>query len=117
MKSYNEMNLKERKAYNNIENAAIDYIFGLENGCFDSQKGSEEYNNYYEQISDLETLIPIVYGEAINAIYTDDGAVLGGRTAKQQIKDIRFCGKEFLMEVTTYFCKKYQAEVLEDLQN
>ena len=114
MKSYNDMNAKEKKAYTNIDNAAIDYIYGLENGCFDSEKGSQEYNDYYEQLNDLESLIKIVYLEAINSVYTD-GAVFGGSAAKAYIKDIRFCGKEFLMEVTTHFCKKYQAEVLADL--
>lgn len=116
MKEYKEMNAKERKAHENIKNAAADYIYSLENGCFDSEKGSEEYNNYYEQLNDLEALVSVVYTEAISSVYTDDGAAFGGAAAKAYIKDIRFCGKEFLMEVTRHFCKQYQSEVLADLQ-
>ncbi len=116
MKRFEEMSAKERKAYNNIKNAAADYIYSLENGCFDSGEGSEEYNDYYKQLTNLESLIDVVYGEAISSVYTDDGAACGGAAAKAYIKDIRFCGKEFLLEVTRYFCEKYQAEVLADLQ-
>lgn len=115
MKDFMEMNMKERKAYNNIKNAAIDYIYGLENGCFDSDKDSGEYNDYFTQLNDLESLIEMVYIEAINTVYMN-GMVSGGAAAKAYIKDIRFCGKEFLMEVTRHFCTMFQAEVLADLK-
>lgn len=115
LKDFKDMNAKERKAYKNIDNAAIDHIYGLENGCFDTDKGSEEYNGYYEQLNDLEGLIEYVYNEAISAVY-EKGCTYGGAAAQAYIKDIRFCGKEFLMEVTRYFCEKYQAEVLADLR-
>ena len=115
MKAFEKMNLKERKAYKNIKNAAIDYIYGLQNGCFDSSD-TEEYNNYYNQLNDYEALVDIVYKEAISAVYTGDGAVFGGKAANAYIKDIRFCGKDFLMEVTKYFCLKYQQEALADLK-
>lgn len=114
MKAYKEMNKKEQKAYKNIKWAANDYIFGLENGCFDTEKGSEQYNDYYAQLNDLESLINIVYGEATSAVY-DEGGVSFNEQAQAYIKDIRFCGKEFLMEVTRYFCEKFQKEALADL--
>lgn len=114
MKAYKEMNAKERKAYNNIKWAANDYIFGLENGCFDTEKGSQQYNDYYNSLNDLESLINIVYGEALSAVYCE-GGTFGGAEAVAYIKDIRFCGKEFLMEVTRHFCEKFQKEALEDL--
>lgn len=115
MKDFKEMNAKERKAYKNIKNAAIDYIYGLENGCFDSDKGSEEYNDYFEQLNNLEALVQMVYTEGTSAVY-EEGFSAGNAWAKSYIKDIRFCGKEFLMEVTRYFCTMFQAEVLADLK-
>ena len=84
MKAFEKMNLKERKAYKNIKNAAIDYIYGLQNGCFDSSN-TEEYNNYYNQLNDYEALVDIVYKEAISAVYTGDGAVFGGKAANAYI--------------------------------
>lgn len=115
MKDFNDMTAKEMKAYKNIKNAACDYVYSIQNGCYDSQVDSEEYNDYYNHLNDLDALVDAVYVEAISAVYTDDGTTFGGSAAKAYIKDIRFCGKEFLMEVTRHFCKKYQEEVLVDL--
>lgn len=109
------MNAKQRKAFKNINNAAADYIYGLENGCLDSEKGSQQYNDYYNQIKDLDALMDIVYSEALHTVY-DRGGVLGGKAAKAYLNDIKFCGKEFLLEVVRDRCTKFQADVLNDLK-
>lgn len=110
----NNYTAKQQKAVKNIENAAIDYIYGLQNGCLDSEKGSQMYNDYYNQLTDLETIIKVVYVEAMSCLY-GDGFVSGCEVAKRYIKDIRFCGKEFLMQKVTEYCTKYQKEALQEL--
>lgn len=112
MKDLEEMDRKELKAYRNIQNAAGDYIYSLENGCFDNPKDSQEYKDYFEQLNNFDSLVNIVYAESINTVY-EEGCAFGGAGAKAYLKDIRFCGKEFLTE-TEHFVSKYQAEVLSD---
>lgn len=114
MIKFNECDQRQKKAFNNFKWAAIDYIFGLQNGCFDSEKGSTEYQDYYSELQDLPSLIDTVYREAISSIY-NEGFSGGGKAAETFLKDIRFCGKEFLMQLATQFCTKYQKEALEDL--
>ena len=111
---YSECNAREKKAWTNIKNAASDYIFGLVNGCYDNDEGSEEYNNYKAALENLDMLISTVYDEALSTIYTG-GSCFFGPDAERFLKDIRFCGKDFLMKVTTHYCKKYQAEALADI--
>lgn len=111
MKKYAECNAREKKAWKNIKNAAADYIFGLMNGCFDNDKNSISYRNYKEGLEDYNGLVEIVYNEALTNIYFEGGCYFGDG-AEAFLKDIRFCGKEFLMEVTEHFVKKYQAEAL-----
>lgn len=111
MKPYEEMTLRERKAYRNVKNAAEDYIYSLLNGCFDEE---EAYEDYVKELSDLEYLKKVVYTEALSAVY-DEGCSFGGEGAKAYIKDIRFCGKPFLEELVDYFCRKFQTEALNDL--
>lgn len=114
MKTYKECNAREKKAWNNIKYAAEDYIFSLQSGCFDNAKGSQLYNDCYARLKDLNGLIEKVYGEALSAHY-GEGFTDGSASAIEYIKDIRFCGKEFLMEVVTHFCTMYQSEALADL--
>lgn len=114
MIKFNECNQRQKKAFNNFKWAAIDYIFGLQNGCFDSEKGSAEYQNYYMELQDLTSLIDTVYKAAINSIYSE-GFSGGGKAAETFLKDIRFCGKEFLMQLAKQFCMKYQKEALAGL--
>lgn len=86
----------------------------MQNGCFDSEKGSQEYQDYYTQLNNLENLIGVVYKEAISAVYGGDFISFNSQ-AKAYINDIKFCGKEFLMKLATQFCEQYQKEALADL--
>ena len=111
---YSECNARQKKAWRNIKNAASDYIFGLMNGCFDSDAEGQQYNDYKNALEDLDGLIATVYSEATHTIYTGGGCMFGAG-AESYLKDIRFCGKEFLMKVTTHYCKKYQQEALAEI--
>lgn len=111
---FSEMNERQKKVSINIKYAAIDYIFGLQNGCFDSDPESQEYKDYYNALKDTEGLINEIYFMATHNIYRE-GSCYFGRDAEKMIKDIRFCGKEFLMTVVKHFVKKYQAEALAEL--
>lgn len=115
MKKFSECTPREKKAWKNIKNAAADYIFGLENGCFDNAVDSIEYRNYKEGLEDYDGLVKVVYSEALTTIYGEGGGCFFGSGAEAFLKDIRFCGKDFLMEVTEHFVKKYQAEALAEI--
>ena len=110
-----EYNQKQRKADKNIEGAAGDYIFGLMNACLDNDKDSEEYKDYYNALLDLEGLKNVVYVEGTTTVY-DEGFIGGSKWAESYLKDIRFCGKEFLEERVAYWCEKYQKEALDELR-
>lgn len=112
---YVECNYRQKKAWKNIKHAASDYIFGLLNGCLDSDKNSDEYKDYKAALDDLDGLVETVYKEGTTTIYTYGGGCLFGDEVENYLKDIRFCGKEFLMKVATHYCKKYQQEALAEL--
>lgn len=111
-----ECNSRQKKAYLNFKGAAIDYIFGLQNGCLDSEKGSTEYQDYYAGLEDLESLIGMVYSEGISTVYSK-GMISSGKVAEAYLKDIRFCGKQFLEELAVQFCTKFQREALDELRH
>lgn len=108
---YSECNAREQKAWKNIDRAASWHIFGLLNGCLDD---AESFEDYKAALEDLNGLVDVVYNEAITNIYTGCGLYFG-KDAESIMKDIRFCGKDFLMKVATYYCKKYQAEALAEI--
>jgi hypothetical protein len=45
----------------------------------------------------------------------DEGFVGFGGGAEKYLKDIRFCGKEFLMKVVNKYCTEFQSEALSNL--
>ncbi len=111
---FSECNMRQKKAWRNIKYAAIDLIFGLENGCTDNPVDSEAYRDYLKDLRNLEALKATVYHESITSIY-DEGFVGFGAGAESYLKDIRFCGKEFLMKLVTKYCTKFQTEALSNL--
>lgn len=92
-----ECNAKQRKAFLNIYHAANWIIGGLENTLLDYEEDSEEYKAAYDRLHDHEGLVNEIYEAAINDYY-DDGCACYNDTAKRYLKDIRFCGKDWLME-------------------
>lgn len=111
---FTECTARQKKAWKNVKYAAQDYIFGLENGCHDNPVGSQTYNDYLAGLKDLESLKEVVYHEAITNIY-EDGGVSFGPGAERHMKDIRFCGKDFIMRLVSKYCKEFQAEALDSL--
>lgn len=111
---YADCNARQKKAWKNIKHAASDYIFGLVNGCLDSDESSEDYRDYKQALENLDGLIDAVYHEAITTVYTGSGCCFGAG-AESYLKDVRFCGKDFLMRVVTHYCKKYQQEALAEI--
>lgn len=93
----NEMNARQKKAYRNIYHAANWIIGGLENTMLDNEPGTEEYENAKRALGDHEGLVATLYSEATTTIYAD-GYCAFGKDAERFMKDIRFCGKDFLIE-------------------
>lgn len=112
---YSNCDARQKKAWKNIMNCASDYIFGLQNACFDNDKDSIEYKDYFTELNNLDSLIKTVYNESLTTLYTGNGGCKFGPSIEKDLKDLRFCGKPFLMKVTKFYCKKYQAEALEEV--
>lgn len=94
---FSECNAKQKKAYANIYHACNWLIGGLENTMSDNEEGSPEYENAKARLADHEGLVNELYDMAITDVY-DDGSCCFGKGAASYLKDIRFCGKEWLLE-------------------
>lgn len=112
---YSECNARQKKAWTNIKNAASQIIFENLNGCLDSEPGDEYYDSCLATLKDLDGLKAEVYKEATTSIYRE-GSCFFGSSAESELKDIRFCGKDFLMKIVDHYCKKYQTEALSELE-
>lgn len=95
---FSEMNQKQQKATINIKYAAYDLIGGLENTMQDNAPDSKEYENAKAELADHNGLVRSIYHNSINCIYRE-GIMDCSSFAARELKDIRFCGKEFLMMV------------------
>ena len=92
-----ECNARQRKVYLNVYHAANWIIGGLENTLEDFEKESEEYKSAEAQLNDHQGLVDNIYNEAISNIYGDGYMQFGG-DIKKYLKDVRFCGKAWIME-------------------
>lgn len=102
---FNEMNARQKKAFKNIKYADYDLIGGLENGTLDNAEGSQAYSDYMAALNNHEYLVNEIYHMATTDIY-DEGSVRSGPGAVSYMKDIRFCGKDWLMEQVEARVKK-----------
>ena len=94
---YSECNARQKKAYANIYHACNWLVGGLENTMLDNLPDSEEYKNAKATLGDHDGLVNELYEMAISEIYAD-GMMQFGANAKSFLKDVRFCGKDWLME-------------------
>lgn len=94
---YAEMNEKQKKAFRNIYHAANWLVGGLENTLLDYEEDSSEYKSAYERLHNHDGLVDELYDMATTDIY-EDGGCFFGKQAERFLKDIRFCGKDWLME-------------------
>ena len=93
----NEMNQRQKKAFYKIKYAAYDLIGGLENTLMDYPEDSDEYKSAYAFLHDHDRLVKRLYEDATTCVY-DVGYCGFGPEHERLIRDIRFCGKDWLME-------------------
>lgn len=92
-----EMNERQKKAFYNVYWAANDLIGGLENTLLDYPEDSEEYKSAYALLYNHDRLVQALYHEATTAFY-DCGFCGFGIEYQKYIRDINFCGKEWIMQ-------------------
>lgn len=102
---FSECNARQKKAWKNIKYALNDFVGGLENALMDAEKDSEEYQRAKNTLADREYLVATIYKMAITDIYVD-GACYFGPQAETYLKDIRFCGKEWMTRLISAMLKK-----------
>lgn len=93
-----EMNARQRKATINIKWAANDLLGGLENTMLDRSEDSDEYKNAEALLNDHDRLVKELYEMATTAIYGEGYCCFNASAVQHELRDINFCGKEFLME-------------------
>ena len=93
-----EMNQRERKAFINIKHAANDLLGGLENTLLDYAQDEPEYKSAKAQLADHAGLVTQLYRMATTAIYGVGSCCFNPATVQKELRDINFCGKEWLME-------------------
>lgn len=98
MIKYSELNARQKKAFKNIKWAANDLLGGLENTLLDNSKDSEEYISADNLLKDHNKLVKELYDSSISCYY-DVGVCCFNSWAEAYLRDIRFCGKEFLMQL------------------
>jgi len=91
-----ECNAKQKKAFINIAHCANWIIGGLENTIQDNLESSDEYQQAKATLADHDGLVALIYESAISEVY-GDGIACFNASAKSYLKDIRFCGKEWLV--------------------
>lgn len=92
-----EMNARQKKAFYNVYWAANDLIGGLENTLLDYPEDSEDYKSAYALLNDHDRLVKTLYEMATTAFY-GEGFCGFGQPYQRFIREINFCGKEWLME-------------------
>ena len=93
-----EMNQRQRKAFYNIKWAANDLLGGLENTLMDYPEESEDYKRADAELHNHQALVEQLYSMATTAIYGEGFCCFDERAVQHEIRDINFCGKEWLME-------------------
>lgn len=88
----------EERAKHNIHNAANWIIGGYENAMSDYSEHTEEYQSAKEALLDTEELKLEIYQAATSEIY-EEGFCGWSGDASKILKDIRFLGKEKLMQM------------------
>ena len=91
------MDLRQKKAIKNIKECASYEIGGLENDLMDYGEDEKEYQEAKKILSDRKRLAEYVYMYATSQWYHGGGWVSFGAKAQEEIRDINFCGKEWLL--------------------
>lgn len=103
---YSEMNERQKRAFKNIKYAAYNLIGGLENTLSDYDESSRDYKSAEELLHNHTQLVNEIYSMAISGVYCEGFEGFGSQY-KEMVRDIRLCGKEFLMSlVEARVCKE-----------
>lgn len=105
----NKSKTRENRAKHNIHHAANWIIGGYENLMLDYPETAEEYISASKALEDRESLASEIYIAATTEIY-EEGFCGWGGDADRILKDLKFLGKEKLMELVN-------AEITEQLGN
>lgn len=92
---YSELNEREKKAYTNMKWAINDYTGLWENALENEEEGSGEWNKAYEALNNRELMKETIYQMGTTTLCRNGCQWNDERL----VKDIRLCGKEWLMEV------------------
>ena len=92
-----ECNARQKKAFRNIYHASSWLLGGLENTMLDNPEGSQEYESAKALLADHAALVEELYRMATTEVY-DEGSCSFSKSAASFLKDIRFCGRAWLME-------------------
>lgn len=93
---YFECDARQKKAYRNIKFAAEDLCGCLENTLYDYPEESDTYKYAKETLENHDELCRQLYQNAISAVY-EEGCCWFSSSAEAYLRDVRFCGKEWLM--------------------
>lgn len=93
-----EMNAREKKAFFNIKYAANDLLGGLENTMMDYNEDEPQYKNAKAMLEDHEALVKALYDMATTEVFGDGYCCFNKAVVQKELRDINFCGKEWLME-------------------
>ena len=104
-----DLNMKQKKAVKNIKYCANDQ-WQFVNSWYDER--SQEARSF---MMAPEELFDTIYSESLENVY-DEGMCAFGRGASSYLKDIRFCGKEFLQKVTFYYTAKLLEESVPEVE-
>lgn len=92
-----DMDARQQKAFRNIKYAADDLLGGLENTLLDYDEQDQEYIDAEKLLSNHAELVNQLYKMATTGLY-GPGFCGFGKEAQMIIRDINFCGKEWLIE-------------------
>jgi len=92
-------NARQKLAYENIQNAADQRIGELENCLSDYPPEYEAYQSAERELNDHDQLVKDIYEMAISGYY-QPGCAYVGASGQKMSRQVRFCGKEWLMKAT-----------------
>ena len=99
---FKELDSRQKKAWLNIRGAINEYVGGLENTLSDNSADSEEYKEAYAILHDHKALVDTIYYMALHEIHNYN---VFYRSEEEYLKDIRFCGKKWLLGLIEGFLK------------